>query len=152
MSRTQSETPEWLEDKSIIGWFKNILIALAVSGIGIGVGYYLEWVPTSPTDWIAADIALKFLTYFMIAVAVIVVAVPEGLALSVTLSLAYSMQKMTKQNNLVRRMHACETIGAATVICSDKTGTLTENKMQEESWPIMTRAYNGHTYCIYLEA
>ena len=124
------ETPEWLEDKSVIGWFKNIFTALAISGIGIGVGYYLEWVPTSPTDWITADIALKFLTYFMIAVAVIVVAVPEGLALSVTLSLAYSMQKMTKQNNLVRRMHACETIGATTVICSDKTGTLTENKMQ----------------------
>ena len=124
------ELPEWLENDSGIAWVKNILLALAISGIGIGVGYYLEWVPTSPTDWISADVAVKFLTYFMIAVAVIVVAVPEGLALSVTLSLAYSMQKMTQQNNLVRRMHACETIGATTVICSDKTGTLTENKMQ----------------------
>ncbi|MEB3343603.1 calcium-translocating P-type ATPase, PMCA-type [Okeania sp.] len=124
------EVPEWLGDDSASAWLKNILIALAISGISIGVGYYLEWVPTSPTDWITGDVALKFLTYFMIAVAVIVVAVPEGLALSVTLSLAYSMQKMTKQNNLVRRMHACETIGATTVICSDKTGTLTQNKMQ----------------------
>ncbi|NET40787.1 calcium-translocating P-type ATPase, PMCA-type [Okeania sp. SIO2B3] len=124
------ELPEWLENDSGIAWVKNILLALAISGIGIGVGYYLELVPTSPTDWISADVAVKFLTYFMIAVAVIVVAVPEGLALSVTLSLAYSMQKMTQQNNLVRRMHACETIGATTVICSDKTGTLTENKMQ----------------------
>ncbi|MGB3511781.1 MAG: HAD-IC family P-type ATPase, partial [Microcoleaceae cyanobacterium] len=124
------EVPEWLENDSAIAWLKNILLALAISGIGIGVGYYLEWVPASPTDWISADVAVKFLTYFMIAVAVIVVAVPEGLALSVTLSLAYSMQKMTQQNNLVRRMHACETIGATTVICSDKTGTLTENKMQ----------------------
>ncbi|NES92494.1 calcium-translocating P-type ATPase, PMCA-type, partial [Okeania sp. SIO2B9] len=124
------ELPEWLENDSGIAWVKNILLALAISGIGIGVGYYLEWVPASPTDWISADVAVKFLTYFMIAVAVIVVAVPEGLALSVTLSLAYSMQKMTQQNNLVRRMHACETIGATTVICSDKTGTLTENKMQ----------------------
>ncbi|NET26394.1 calcium-translocating P-type ATPase, PMCA-type [Okeania sp. SIO1I7] len=124
------ELPEFLENDSGIAWVKNILLALAISGIGIGVGYYLEWVPTSPTDWISADVAVKFLTYFMIAVAVIVVAVPEGLALSVTLSLAYSMQKMTQQNNLVRRMHACETIGATTVICSDKTGTLTENKMQ----------------------
>ncbi|NEP91054.1 MAG: calcium-translocating P-type ATPase, PMCA-type [Okeania sp. SIO2C2] len=124
------ELPESLENDSGIAWVKNILLALAISGIGIGVGYYLELVPTSPTDWISADVAVKFLTYFMIAVAVIVVAVPEGLALSVTLSLAYSMQKMTQQNNLVRRMHACETIGATTIICSDKTGTLTENKMQ----------------------
>ncbi|NER02689.1 MAG: calcium-translocating P-type ATPase, PMCA-type, partial [Okeania sp. SIO3C4] len=124
------ELPESLENDSGIAWVINILLALAISGIGIGVGYYLELVPTSPTDWISADVAVKFLTYFMIAVAVIVVAVPEGLALSVTLSLAYSMQKMTQQNNLVRRMHACETIGATTVICSDKTGTLTENKMQ----------------------
>ena len=124
------EVPGWLEDDSKIAWSRNLLTALVIFGIGMGVGYYLEWVPASPTDWIATDVALKFLTYFMIAVAVIVVAVPEGLALSVTLSLAYSIQKMTKQNNLVRRMHACETIGATTVICSDKTGTLTENKMQ----------------------
>ncbi|MGK7919052.1 MAG: HAD-IC family P-type ATPase, partial [Trichodesmium sp.] len=124
------DTPEWLDNDSAIAWLKNIVIGLTISGIGLGVGYYLGWVSSTPSDWISADIALKFLTYFMIAVAVIVVAVPEGLALSVTLSLAYSMQKMTKQNNLVRRMHACETVGATTVICSDKTGTLTENKMQ----------------------
>ena len=64
-------------------------------------------------------------------------AVPEGLAMSVTLSLAYSMRKMAAANNLVRRMHACETIGAATVICSDKTGTLTQNQMRvhEVSFP-----------------
>ena len=124
------EVPEWLEDDSAVAWLKNISIALGISGVGIGLGYYLGWVPASPSNWITVDIALKFLTYFMIAVAVIVVAVPEGLALSVTLSLAYSMQKMTQQNNLVRRMQACETIGATTVICSDKTGTLTENKMQ----------------------
>src|SRR3712207_7011905 len=62
---------------------------------------------------------------------IIVVAVPEGLAMSVTLSLAYSMRKMTASNNLVRRMHACETIGAATVICSDKTGTRSEEHTSE---------------------
>ena len=70
------------------------------------------------------------LSFFMIAVTLIVVAVPEGLAMSVTLSLAYSMRKMTASNTLVRKMHACETMGAATVICTDKTGTLTQNKME----------------------
>ena len=72
----------------------------------------------------------RLLEYFMIAVAVIVVSMPEGLPMSVTLSLAYSMRKMTATNNLVRRLHATETIGAATVICSDKTGTLTRNEMR----------------------
>ena len=68
----------------------------------------------------------------MIAVTLIVVAVPEGLPMAVTLSLAYSMRRMLKTNNLVRKMHACETMGAATVICTDKTGTLTENRMMVE--------------------
>ena len=66
----------------------------------------------------------------MIAVTLIVVAVPEGLPMAVTLSLAYSMRRMLRTNNLVRRMHACETMGATTVICTDKTGTLTQNQMQ----------------------
>ncbi|MDR0730020.1 MAG: calcium-translocating P-type ATPase, PMCA-type [Prevotellaceae bacterium] len=76
------------------------------------------------------DTFSTLLTYFMIAVTLIVVAVPEGLAMSVTLSLAYSMRRMTRTNNLVRKMHACETMGATTVICTDKTGTLTQNKMR----------------------
>ncbi|MDF9829426.1 calcium-translocating P-type ATPase, PMCA-type [Parabacteroides sp. PF5-6] len=70
------------------------------------------------------------LNIFMIAVTLIVVSVPEGLPMSVTLSLALSMNRMLKTNNLVRKMHACETMGAATVICTDKTGTLTQNQMQ----------------------
>ena len=66
----------------------------------------------------------------MIAVTIIVVAVPEGLPMAITLSLAYSMRRMMKTNNLVRKMHACETMGATTVICTDKTGTLTQNQMR----------------------
>ncbi len=81
----------------------------------------------APFDWI--DALDYFLLRIMIAVTIIVVAVPEGLPMSVTLSLAYSMRSMMKTGNLVRRMHACETMGAATVICTDKTGTLTQNRM-----------------------
>lgn len=76
------------------------------------------------------ETAGRILQYFMVAVTLIVVSVPEGLPMSVTLSLALSMRKMLKTNNLVRKMHACETMGAATVICTDKTGTLTQNQMQ----------------------
>ena len=76
------------------------------------------------------DVVSGLLHSFMIAVTLIVVSVPEGLPMSVTLSLALSMNRMLKTNNLVRKMHACETMGAATVICTDKTGTLTQNRMQ----------------------
>ena len=72
----------------------------------------------------------RTLKYFMMAVTLIVVAVPEGLPMSVTLSLALNMRRMLSTNNLVRKMHACETMGAITVICTDKTGTLTQNQMQ----------------------
>jgi len=129
LAGSDAEMPEWLENESFTSWLQTIAVGVATFGVGVAVGYLCGWLPVSPTDWIPAPVAAKLLTYFTIAVAVIVVAVPEGLALSVTLSLAYSMGKMTKQNNLVRKMHACETIGAATVICSDKTGTLTANKM-----------------------
>lgn len=76
------------------------------------------------------DMISHVLNIFMIAVTLIVVSVPEGLPMSVTLSLALSMNRMLKTNNLVRKMHACETMGATTVICTDKTGTLTQNQMQ----------------------
>lgn len=79
-------------------------------------------------DWLPALQAT--LRYFMMAVTLIVVAVPEGLPMSVTLSLALNMRRMLSTNNLVRKMHACETMGAITVICTDKTGTLTQNLMQ----------------------
>jgi Ca2+-transporting ATPase len=79
------------------------------------------------------DVLRIILEYFMMAVTLIVVAVPEGLPMSVTLSLALNMRRMLKTNNLVRSMHACETMGAINVICTDKTGTLTQNRMEVQS-------------------
>ena len=81
-------------------------------------------------SWDMLEFVEYFLTSVMLAVTLIVVSVPEGLPMSVTLSLALSMRRMLMNNNLVRKMHACETMGAATVICTDKTGTLTQNQMQ----------------------
>jgi P-type Ca2+ transporter type 2C len=122
--------PEWLENNGLISWLKTVGIGLAIFAVGLGLGYPLGLIPGSINNWVPASVAKALLHYFMVAVTIIVVAVPEGLAMSVTLSLAYSMRKMAASNNLVRRMHACETIGSATVICSDKTGTLTQNQMR----------------------
>ena len=92
---------------------------------------YVHLNNTTITDWHQwLEIARIVLKYFMMAVTLIVVAVPEGLPMSVTLSLALNMRRMLKTHNLVRKMHACETMGAITVICTDKTGTLTQNLMQ----------------------
>ena len=103
----------------IIAVFFTLFIAMV-----LGIFFYLHQ---------GADIS-ELLAYtmqtLMIAVTLIVVAVPEGLPMAVTLSLAYSMRRMLKTNNLVRKMHACETMGATTVICTDKTGTLTQNQMK----------------------
>jgi Ca2+-transporting ATPase len=96
--------------------------------IGRLIGYFVEAGGFNVHDWVLfGGYVLKTI---MIAVTVIVVAVPEGLPMSVTLSLALSMKQMLSTNNLVRKMHACETMGAATVICTDKTGTLTQNQMK----------------------
>lgn len=91
------------------------------------VGLYFIYNSADTIDWM--HFAGYVLNTLMIAVTVIVVAVPEGLPMSVTLSLALSMKRMLSTNNLVRKMHACETMGASTVICTDKTGTLTRNQM-----------------------
>ena len=88
---------------------------------------YFVWREDAAFDWMG--FARYLLNTLMIAVTLIVVAVPEGLPMSVTLSLALSMRRMLETNNLIRKMHACETMGAATVICTDKTGTLTKNRM-----------------------
>ena len=94
----------------------------------IVVGRLFMYFINTPFEWISFIAYL--LQTLMIAVTLVVVAVPEGLPMAVTLSLAYSMRRMLKTNNLVRKMHACETMGATTVICTDKTGTLTQNQMQ----------------------
>ncbi len=108
-----------------------ISIASYIIGVAIIAGRIIAYIHTygsTDIEWV------QFTTYLlqtiMIAVTLIVVAVPEGLPMAVTLSLAYSMRRMLKTNNLVRKMRACETMGATTVICTDKTGTLTQNKMQ----------------------
>jgi Ca2+-transporting ATPase len=106
-----------------------IFLALVIRGLLDGE---LRW-PGGEDPWAAAvhDGAV-LLRYFLYMVVVIVVAVPEGLPMSVTISLALAMRKMTRANSLVRQLAACETIGSATVICTDKTGTLTQNKMRVE--------------------
>ncbi|MDE5686854.1 MAG: calcium-translocating P-type ATPase, PMCA-type, partial [Paramuribaculum sp.] len=107
---------------------KLIAYASYVIGALIIVGRTIMYLTSVDFDWIGfVDYMLKTV---MIAVTLVVVAVPEGLPMAVTLSLAYSMRRMLKTNNLVRKLHACETMGAATVICTDKTGTLTQNCMQ----------------------
>ncbi len=91
---------------------------------------FIYFLGDNSLEW--SHITAYVLQTLMIAVTLIVVAVPEGLPMAVTLSLAYSMRRMLKTNNLVRKMHACETMGATTVICTDKTGTLTQNQMSVE--------------------
>lgn len=100
----------------VIFFVKDVLLYFDFAALN---GWH-EWLPVFE----------RTLKYFMMAVTLIVVAVPEGLPMSVTLSLALNMRRMLSTNNLVRKMHACETMGAITVICTDKTGTLTQNLMQ----------------------
>lgn len=129
--------PSWVvgEDdaaasESLKRWLLFAAFGIGVAGVVVAVGWFAGLLPPNVSDWLPATVLNAVLSYFMIAVTIIVVAVPEGLAMSVTLSLAYSMRKMTASNTLVRKLHACETVGATTVICSDKTGTLTRNEMQ----------------------
>ncbi len=116
---------------SKVGYIAAVLIFLALLVRGVAVGE-VRWTPHGDETTGAALLASgkNLLDYFVYMVIIIVVAVPEGLPMSVTVSLALAMRKMTRANSLVRQLVACETIGSATVICSDKTGTMTQNKMQ----------------------
>eukprot|EP00002_Diphylleia_rotans_P010140 TRINITY_DN2053_c0_g1_i10.p1 TRINITY_DN2053_c0_g1~~TRINITY_DN2053_c0_g1_i10.p1 ORF type:complete len:1125 (-),score=238.02 TRINITY_DN2053_c0_g1_i10:207-3581(-) len=125
LSTEQEETP--LQEKLTV-------LAEQIGKIGLGfasVTFFvllMRWIGHVASDFDWKDLS-DLLDYFVISVTIVVVAVPEGLPLAVTISLAYSMRKMHKENNLVRHLAACETMGGATNICSDKTGTLTENRM-----------------------
>lgn len=123
---SKKERPERFAKISMVHWLLLAGMtfgAIVIIGIPFGVRFW------EANQWIDFSVAGRILQHFMVAVTLIVVAVPEGLPMSVTLSLALSMRKMLKSNNLVRKMHASETMGAATVICTDKTGTLTKNQM-----------------------
>ena len=123
----------WLVINRFKNWSKmSCAIAICVFGViffaSVTGAYAMIHSDADAAGW--SDLLSHTLRTLMVAIALIVVSVPEGLPMAVTLSLAYSMSRMLKTNNLVRRMHACETMGATTVICTDKTGTLTQNRMQ----------------------
>lgn len=116
----------------LIATMSYVVGALVI--VGRVVMYFTEGGILDSSTWMA--FAAYLLQSLMLAVTLVVVAVPEGLPMAVTLSLAYSMRRMLRTGNLVRRLHACETMGAVTTICTDKTGTLTENRMTvEETFP-----------------
>ena len=121
--------PAGRKERSQPGWVASIAAGLALGAGTILLARLLGDLPADPARWLPAAAGTELLRYFMIAITIIVVAVPEGLAMSVTLSLAHSMRRLMAARSLVRRMNATEAVGAATVICTDKTGTLTQNTM-----------------------
>lgn len=131
--RKGSETPLSKKLNGLADWITNVSYILAGFIIVGRIAWYLipNW---TAIDFASGDFWVDFVSFvlktIMIAVTLVVVAVPEGLPMSVTLSLAFSMRKLMKSNTLPRTMHACETMGAASVICTDKTGTLTKNQME----------------------
>lgn len=135
--KIEKEVPDDVEKEGVLIWLKYI-------GIGAGLMLLLLLIPIlfgyveNLRGFLPSIIVIdRLIEFFMIAAVLIVVAVPEGLVMSVVLSLSYSMRKMKIENTLVRKLSATETMGAATVICTDKTGTLTENKMTVSGFKTM---------------
>ena len=109
------------------GLFSALLIIVVLS-----IRYIIEMSTGSAENWSSHPVTyhlMQFLNFLLIGIAILIIAIPEGLPMAVTLSLAFSVKQMMKDNNLVRKMAACETMGGANIICSDKTGTLTRNEM-----------------------
>jgi Ca2+-transporting ATPase len=132
LSISKELTPLQVKLQNLAGLISRVgyLAAAAIFLAEVARGLWVGEIYLPQTTEQAISVFGELLSYFVTMVIVIVVAVPEGLPMSVTVSLALAMRKMTRANSLVRQLVACETIGSATVICSDKTGTLTQNKMQ----------------------
>ncbi|MDO4160587.1 MAG: calcium-translocating P-type ATPase, PMCA-type [Prevotellaceae bacterium] len=128
---TSVKTPLNIQLDKLAKLISKFGIGVSIAAFAIFLGH--DIIADKQGIWASTDylkMAEIVLQYFMMAVTLIVMAVPEGMPMAVTLSLALNMRRMLKNNNLVRKLHACETMGAVTVICTDKTGTLTQNKMQ----------------------
>ncbi|MCF0160217.1 MAG: HAD-IC family P-type ATPase, partial [Bacteroidaceae bacterium] len=126
---SEVKTPLNLQLEQLGSWLSKAAFAIGCLIIIGRLLYFYLWDGDAANNANFLETIQFVLNSIMIAVTIIVVAVPEGLPMSITVSLALSMRKMLKENNLVRKLHACETMGAATVICTDKTGTLTQNRM-----------------------
>ena len=139
--QTSVKTPLYVQLDKLASMISKVGSVVSVAAFVI---FLVHDILTNPA-WGGKDyfyMAEIVLDYFMMAVTLIVMAVPEGLPMAITLSLALNMRRMLKSNNLVRKLHACETMGAVTVICTDKTGTLTQNQMQVDE--LLSKDDNQH--------